>query len=111
LPSFIESSSFAIAINGNEETMSILLHITMNCLFIFFKSLHSSLKKFGFHDVFSISLSNSVSNPGKKNTTIKNASRVPRPSRIPIEEIIGSVDVSQRMKPTLDKMDAETPIE
>src|SRR5699024_1262560 len=72
---------------------------------------HSPLKKFGFQVVFSITLSTRVSSPGKKKTTIKNASSVPRPNKIPIDEMIGSDDVSHKMKPTLDKMDADTPME
>src|SRR5699024_7079689 len=78
---------------------------------MFHREYPSPLKKFGFHDVFSISVSSNVRRPGKKKTTIKNASSVPRPSRIPMEEIMGSVDVSHNIKPTLDKIDAETPIE
>src|SRR5699024_2023081 len=49
--------------------------------------------------------------PGKKNTTNRNASNAPRPSKSPIDETIGSVDVHDKIKPTLDKIDADTPIE
>src|SRR5699024_11267805 len=46
-----------------------------------------------------------------KNTTNRNASNAPRPSKSPIDETIGSVDVHDKIKPTLDKIDADTPIE
>src|SRR5699024_11765521 len=73
--------------------------------------LESAWKKFGLHVVFSINLSNVNNNPGKKNTTNRNASNAPRPSKSPIDETIGSVDVQDKIKQTLDKIDTDTPIE
>src|SRR5690625_6716682 len=48
---------------------------------------------------------------GNKKTTKKNANKVPRPNKSPIDEMIGSVDVNDKIKPTLDKMEAGTAIE
>src|SRR5699024_3792279 len=84
---------------------------------VFFSSFVISLelefawKKFGLHVVFSINLSNVNNTTGKKNTTNRNASKAPRPSKSPIDATIGSVDVHDKIKPTLDKIDADTPIE
>src|SRR5688500_2714628 len=79
--------------------------------FVISLELEFAWKKFGLHVVFSINLSNVNNKPGKKNTTNRNASNAPRPSKSPIDETIGSVDVHDKIKPTLDKIDADTPIE
>lgn len=55
--------------------------------------------------------SNTSSNAGKRRTTSVNASTVPRPNNIPIDEIIGSDDVIHKIKPTLERIDAGTAIE
>src|SRR5699024_12673129 len=73
--------------------------------------LEFACKKFGIHVEFSINLSNVNNKPSKKNTTNRSASNAPRPSKSPIDETIGSVDVHDKIKPTLDKIDADTPIE
>lgn len=44
-------------------------------------------------------------------TTSVNANNVPRPSKIPIDEMIGSDDVSHNVNPTVDNMDAGTAME
>src|SRR5699024_2671427 len=70
-----------------------------------------SLKKFGFQVVFSIMRSMTTSSAGSKNKTARNASSAPRPSKRPIEDTIGSDEVADKMNPTLERIDADTPIE
>src|SRR5699024_4646289 len=79
--------------------------------FVISLELESAWTKFGLHVVFSINLSNVNNKPSKKNTTNRNASNAPRPSKSPIDKTSGPVNVHDKIKPTLDQIDADTPIE
>jgi hypothetical protein len=56
-------------------------------------------------------LSNVTSIAGRKVITSINASSAPLPSSNPIEPTIGFDEVSHRINPTLERMDADTAIE
>lgn len=55
--------------------------------------------------------SSMTSNAGRKMTTNVKANNVPRPSKIPMDDMIGSDDVNHKMNPTLESIDAGTAIE